>query len=75
MEKKGGGGGIEVQLVLVVGWRIDCTRLKRDEYFSPGGRTAFLFLSCYFAAKVTPVEAHSWQPVFRRDLHRFQEKV
>lgn len=60
------GGGLENWLY---------TRLKRDEYFSPGGRTAFLFLSCYFAAKVTPVEAHSWQPVFRRDLHRFQEKV
>lgn len=40
MEKK---SGIEVQLVLVVGWRIDSTRLKRDEYFSPGGRTAFFF--------------------------------
>lgn len=61
---------------LVVGWRIDCTRLKRDEHFSPGGRTAFLFCFFgYFAAKVTPVEAHWWQPVFCRDLHRFQEKV
>lgn len=70
-------GGIEVRLVLVVGWRIDCTRLKRDEYFSPAGRMAFVFcfVFCYFAAKVTLVEAHSWQPVFCHDLHRFQEKV